>query len=58
MQYDFTDEVARNGALSRITSARGFLERPLLFATRPSCSKSQRKNLLKIKNKSSKNSKD
>jgi hypothetical protein len=29
-----TDEVARNGALSRITSARGFLERPLLFAAR------------------------
>ncbi len=25
-----TDEVARNGALQRITSARGFLERPLL----------------------------
>jgi hypothetical protein len=34
MQYDFTDEVARNGALSRITSARGFLERPLAFCNK------------------------
>jgi hypothetical protein len=25
------DEVARNGAFLKITSARGFLERPLLF---------------------------
>src|SRR6185437_430710 len=30
------DEVARNGALSRITSARGFLERPLLLCSTPS----------------------
>jgi hypothetical protein len=27
----YADEVARNGALQRITSARGFLGRPLLF---------------------------
>jgi hypothetical protein len=29
------DEVARNGALQRITSARGFLERPLHIFLRP-----------------------
>jgi hypothetical protein len=31
-----TDEVARNGAFLKITSARGFLERPLLFQIKPS----------------------
>lgn len=30
MQYERTDEVARNGVLQRITSARGFLGHPLL----------------------------
>ena len=32
LQPGVTDEVARNGALSRITSARGFLERPFAFS--------------------------
>jgi hypothetical protein len=30
MQQEKTDEVARNGVLQRITSARGFLGHPLL----------------------------
>ena len=31
MLQKMADEVARNGALQRITSARGFLERPIAF---------------------------
>jgi hypothetical protein len=31
VQYEWADEVARNGALLRMTSARGFLGCPLLF---------------------------
>lgn len=31
MLYLITDEVARNGVLQRITSARGFLGHPLQF---------------------------
>ena len=31
MLKNLLDEVARNGALQRITSARGFLERPFCF---------------------------